>query len=59
MLPSLKLGLGLIASSIKPVAGIKPCGLSFIQIVPPVIIISTLLSGCCTAAMVPFGLWWG
>jgi hypothetical protein len=54
MLPSLKLGLGLIASSINPVAGIKPCGLSFIHIVPPVIIISTLLSGCCIAAMVLF-----
>lgn len=59
MLPSLKLGRGLIASSINPVAGTKPCGLSFIHIVPPVIIISTLLSGCCTAAMLLFRLWWG
>lgn len=43
--PSLKLGRGLIPSFRNSLDGIKPSGLSLIQIVPPVMIIKTLDSG--------------
>lgn len=43
--PSLKLGLGFIPASRKPLAGTNPSGEERIQIVPPVIIIRTRPSG--------------
>jgi hypothetical protein len=44
-LPSLKLGLGFIPASTKPLAGTKPSGDDRMQMVPPVIMIKTRPSG--------------
>jgi hypothetical protein len=49
--PSLKDGRGAMPASRKPLAGTMPCGLGFMQMVPPVMTISTRDSGYCVAML--------
>ena len=51
LVPSLKLGRGAIPSSRNPFAGINPSGLDFIQIVPPVMMMRTRVSGYLVAIL--------
>jgi hypothetical protein len=58
LVPSLKLGLGAIASFMKPVAGTSPCGEERMQIVPPVMTTRTRDSGYWEGEEAPEGKWW-
>lgn len=49
--PSLKDGLGAMPSTRNPLAGTRPSGECFMQMVPPVMMIRTRASGYCVAIL--------